>query len=70
MNPNKLFTDEEYYTESANSIDKELTAAIREIFIKWSASVSIRELEYVATKTVTDICLELLLKKQQSNFSS
>ena len=56
----KLF-DNDKYTEIANDLDRETYNAIVKIFDKYARYYSIREIEYIMQKTITDISLDKLL---------
>jgi hypothetical protein len=55
-----LFKDDKY-TSEADGLDQATHNAIREIFNTWANNYSIRDIEYVMQKTITDIALEKLL---------
>lgn len=55
-----LFKDDKY-TSEADGLDQATDNAIREIFNTWANNYSIRDIEYVMQKTITDIALEKLL---------
>lgn len=59
-----LFTDNEHYTTIANTIESELNYILQPVLNNWAKVVKTRDLEYIAQKVVTDICLEILWNRR------
>ena len=64
-------SDTETYTKEANAFDNEVYEALLLIMKKWiAAGYSIRECEYLATKSISDAALVCLLQVKNKSIKN
>lgn len=62
----RLFDDKDRYDDDAREFDLELNEACRGLLAEWiSRGYCIRDIEYLANRVVTDICVMAILDQRE-----